>query len=76
MKFILGVITTLILFSCATPMTQRGEVEQAAVEREAEIQKELAFKSGTTDPYQQCRILRQENRFQLRHIDQLTIYSG
>ena len=45
MKYILGIIAALILLSCATPMTQRGDVEQADVEREAALQKEIFVKN-------------------------------
>ncbi len=41
MKRILGLILVLILFGCATPKTQRGDVSQAGVEHEAALQKEL-----------------------------------
>ena len=45
MSKILGFIAVLALFSCATPMTQRGDVEQADVEREAALQKEIFIKN-------------------------------
>ena len=44
MKNIPGLAIALILFGCATPMTQRGDVNQADVEREAALQKEMYVK--------------------------------
>lgn len=43
--FLTAFIFIFLVFGCATPVTQRGEIDEVAVERERDIQEEIALKS-------------------------------
>ncbi|MBI2313716.1 MAG: M48 family metalloprotease [Betaproteobacteria bacterium] len=51
-----GLAVVALLASCATPVTQRVKVDDAAAEREARLQSELAFESLVNDHARLYRI--------------------